>query len=86
MGPFGTIPQEHGHSRKGAKSDHIIQLNCRKVHNHAGYKKTEHEKQLRNKNDKLWLVTNISKCFGNVSKSIIRNNLDLYKRSEIYLI
>ena len=53
MVPFGTIPQEHGHSRKGAKSNQIIQLNCRKVHTQAGYKKREHEKQLRNKNDKL---------------------------------
>ena len=46
--------------------------------------------QPRNKNyplsDKLWLVATNSKSFVNGSKSIIRNNLRLYERSEIDLI
>ena len=46
--------------------------------------------QPRNKNyplsDKLWLIANNSKSFVNGSKSIIRNNLRLYERSEIDLI
>ena len=44
----------------------------------------------RNKNDppsdELWSVANNSKSFANGSKSIIRNNLGLYKHSDIYLI
>ena len=35
--------------------------------------------------DELWLIANDSKGFKNGSKSIIRNNLGLCKRSEIYL-
>ena len=46
--------------------------------------------QARNKNDPpfRWtiLIANNSKSFANESKSIIRNNLGLCKRSEIYLI
>ena len=36
--------------------------------------------------DKLWLIANNCKSFANRSKSIIRNNLGLCKRSEMYLI
>ena len=36
--------------------------------------------------DELWLIANNSKSFVNKSKSIITNNLDLRKSSEIYLI
>ena len=43
-----------------------------------------------NKNDppfrRTMIIANNSKSFANGSKSIIRNNLGLYKRSDIYLI
>ena len=38
--PFGTMPQEPSHPGMGAKSDHVIQLNCGEVHTHASYKTT----------------------------------------------
>ena len=34
------MPQEPWHRRKAAKSDRIIQLNCREVRSHASYKTT----------------------------------------------
>ena len=36
--------------------------------------------------DKLLSIANNSKSFENRSKSLIRNNLGLYKRYDIYLI
>ena len=36
--------------------------------------------------DELWSIANNSKSFANGSKSIIANNLGLYKLSDIYLI
>ena len=36
--------------------------------------------------EELSLIANNSKSFANGSKSIMRNNLGLCKRSEIYLI
>ena len=83
--PFGTMPQE-------LWPDCIIQLNCGEVHTHASYKTTKAWENFNNwgtkmilLSDKLWLITNNPKSFANGSKSIIRNNLGLGKRSEIYL-
>ena len=39
-GPFETMPQEPWHPGKGAKPDHVIQLNCGEVRTHASYKTT----------------------------------------------
>ena len=36
--------------------------------------------------DEPWSIANNSKTFTNGIKSIIRNNLDFYKPSDIYLI
>ena len=92
-GPFGTMPQEPWHPGKDAKPDCIIQLNCGEVHTHAGYKATRTCQNLNNRgtkmillSDELWSIANNSKSFANGSKSIIRNNLGLYKCSDIYLI
>ena len=38
VGPFGAMAQEPLHPGKGAKLDHIIQLNCGQVRTHASYK------------------------------------------------
>ena len=38
------------------------------------------------RSDELWLIANNSKSFANGNKSIIRNNLGLYKQFEIYFI
>ena len=90
-GPFGTIPQERWHPGKYAKLYRIIQLSCRKVHTHASCKTTRTWENLGNQGTKiilsgeLWSVANSSKSFANGSKSIIRNNLGLYKCSDIYL-
>ena len=91
--PFGIMPQEPWHSEKGAKLDHVIQLSCGEMHTHASYKATRTWKNFNNwgtkmilLSDELWSIANNSKSFANGSKSIIRNNLGLYKRSDIYLI
>ena len=77
---------------KGAKPDHIIQLNCGEVHTHAKYETTRTWENFNNQGTKvtllsneLWLIANNSKGFANRSKSMIRN-LGLCKHSEIYLI
>ena len=36
--------------------------------------------------DEIWLIANNSKSLANWIKSVIRNNLGLCKRSEIYFI
>ena len=36
--------------------------------------------------DELWSIANNSKSFANGTKLIIKNNLGLYKHSDIYLI
>ena len=91
--PFETIPQEPWHPGKGAKLDRVVQLNCGEVHTHASYKTTRTWENFNNRgtkmillSDELWSIANNSKSFANGSKSIIRNNLGLYKRSDIYLI
>ena len=68
-------------------------INCGEVHTYASYKTTRTWENFNNRgtkmillSDKLWLIANNSKSFANGSKSIIRNNLGLFKRSEIYLI
>ena len=92
-GPFGTMPQEPWHPGKDAKPDRVIQLNCGEVRTHASYKATRTWENFNNRgtkmillSDELWSIANNSKSFANGSKSIIRNNLGLYKRSDIYLI
>ena len=92
-GPFGAIPQEPRHLGKDAKPDHVIQLNCREMRTHASYKATrawENFDNLGTKvillSDELWSIANSSKSFANGIKLIIRNNLGLYNRSDIYLI
>ena len=73
-----TMPLEPWHPGKGAKSDHLIQLNCGEVHTHASYKTTrtlENFNKWRSKmillSDKLWLIANNSKTFAIGSKSEI---------------
>ena len=53
------MPQEPWHPGKDAKSDRIIQLNCREVHTHASYKTTRtwELQQLRNKLYKMNLLS-----------------------------
>ena len=91
--PFGTMPLEPWHPRKDAKLDCIIQLNCGEVHIHGSCKATRTWENFNNRgakmilfSDELWSIANNSKSFANGSKSIIRNNLGLYKCSDIYLI
>ena len=92
-GPFGTMPHEPWYPGKCAKQDSVIKLNCGEERTHASYKTTRTWENLNNQgtkmillSDKLWWITNKSKCFANGSKSIIENNLGLCKCSEIYLI
>ena len=92
-GPFETVPQEPWHPGKDAKADRVMQLNCREVHTHASYKATKTCENFNNRgrkvilfSDELWSIVYNSKSFANGSKSIIRNSLGLYKRSDIYLI
>ena len=87
------MPQEPWHPGKDAKPNQVIQLNCGEVRTHASYKATRTWENLNNQetkmillSDELWSIANNSKSFANGSKSIIRNNLGLYKRSDIYLI
>ena len=90
--PFGIMPEKPWHSCKSAKPDHI-QLNCREVRTHASYKTTRTWENFNRQGTKmiflsveLWLIANNSNSFENGSKSIIRNNLDSCKHSEIYFI
>ena len=85
-------PQEPWHSGKGAKPDHVIQLNHREVRTHASYKTTRTWENFDNRgtkmilfSDELWFIANNFKSFANRSKSIIRNNVALCERSESYL-
>ena len=62
------MPQKPWHPGKGAKLDHVIQLNCREVHTHASYKATRAWESFNNQEtkmillrDKLWLIANYSK-------------------------
>ena len=82
-GPFETMPHEPRHPGKGAKPDHVIQLNCREVYIRASYKTTRRWENFNNRgtknillSDEPWLVANNSKSFANRSKSI-SNNLGL---------
>ena len=81
------------HPGKDAKLHHVIQLNCGEVCIHASYKATRTWENFNNwgskrilLSDKLWSIANNSKSFENRSKSLIRNNLGLYKCYDIYLI
>ena len=87
------MPPEIWHPGKDAKPDCVIQLNCGEVYTHASYKSTRTWENFNNGgtkmillSDELWSIANNSKSFANGSKLIIRNNLGLYKRSDIYLI
>ena len=77
---------------KDAKPDCVIQLNWGEVSTHASYKATRTWEKFNNRGTKMILlsgkisITNNSKSFASGSKVIIRNNLGLYKRSDIYLI
>ena len=82
-GPFETMPHEPRHPGKGAKPDHVIQLNCREVYTCASYKTTRRWENFNNQgtknillSDEPWLIANNSKSFANRSKSI-SNNLGL---------
>ena len=91
-GPIGTMPQEPWHPGKVAKVDPIIQLNCGEACTHASYKVTRTwenynwETKMILLSYELWSIANNSKSFANGRKSIIRNNLELHKCSDIYLI
>ena len=69
----------------------VIQLNCREVRTYASHKTTRTWENFNNRgtrillSDKLWSIVITSKSFSNESKSVIKNNLGLCKRSEIYL-
>ena len=87
------MPQEPWHPGKGAKLDRVIQLNYGEVHTHASYKTTRTWENFNNRgtkmillSDELWSIANNSKSFANGSKSMIRNNVGLYKHSDIYII
>ena len=47
---------------------------------------TTDEKKMIVPSDELWLIADNSKSFANGSKSVIKNNLGLSKRSNTYLI
>ena len=73
--------------------DCIIQLKCGEMRSHASFKTARTWKSFNNRGTKifllseeLWLIANNSKSFENGSKSVRRNNLDLCKHSEIYVI
>ena len=92
-GPFGTMPQEPWHPGKDAKPNRVIQLNCGEVRTHASSKTTRTWENFNNQGTKMILlshelssIASNSKKFANGSKVIIRNNLGLYKRSDIYLV
>ena len=87
------MPQEPWHPGKDAKPDRVIQLNCGEVRTDASYKATRTWENFNNHgtkmillSDELWSVANNAKSFENGSKSTIRNNLGLDKRSDVYLI
>ena len=70
-GPFETMPQEPWHPGKGAKPDHVIQLNCGEVRTHASYKTTRTWEDFNNWGtkmnllwDELWLIANNSRVFN----------------------
>ena len=87
------MPQKPWHPGKDAKPDRVIQLNCGEVRTHASYKTTRTWENFNNQgtkniilSDKLWSTANNSNSFANAIKSIIKNNLVLYKLSDIYFI
>ena len=87
------MPQKPWHPGKDAKPDRVIQLNCGEVRTHASYKTTRTWENFNNRgtkiiilSDKLWSIANNSNSFAKASKSIIKNNLVLYKLSDIYFI
>ena len=51
-GPLETMPQEPWHPGKGARLDHIIQLNCGEVCTHVSYKRTRAWENLLRKEQK----------------------------------
>ena len=55
-GPFGTMPQEPQHPGKGAKSNCIIQHNCREVHTYTSYKTTRIWENFNNRGTKMSLL------------------------------
>ena len=85
--------QEPWHPGKDDKPDRVIQINWGEVRTHTSYKATRIWETVNNQetkmillSDELWSIANNSKSFENGSKSIIRNNLGLYKHADIYLI
>ena len=59
-------------ARHNAKPDHIIQLNCSKVHTHVSCKTTRTQESSNHRgtkmfllSDELWLITNNSKKIAN---------------------
>ena len=86
---FGIIPKEPWHT---GKPDCIIQLNCTEVPANVSYKTIRTWQNFNNRGTKiiiseeLWLIASSFKSFANESMSIIKNNLDLCKHFEIYLI
>ena len=66
-------------------------INCGEVRTYASHKTTRTWENFNNRgtrillSDKLWSIVITSKSFSNESKSVIKNNLGLCKRSEIYL-
>ena len=57
VGPFGTMPQEPRHPGKGAKPDHVVQLDCREVCTHANYKTTRTWENFNNRGTKMILLS-----------------------------
>ena len=84
------MPQEPWHPRKGAKPDRVIQSTAGKCASMQVINQPEHGRTSTIDEEKwssqLWSIANNSKSFANGSKSILRNNLGLYKLSDIYLI
>ena len=61
-GPFGTMPHATraltSWAGKGAKPDHVIQLNCGEVHTHAKYKTTRTWENFNNQGTKVTHFSN----------------------------
>ena len=79
------MPHKPWHLGKGAKWDHIFQLNCGEVHSRASYKTARTWENFNSwgakmilLSDKLWLIANNSKSLASRSKSIKRNDLVLW--------
>ena len=74
-GPIWNYAEKPWHPGKGAKPDHVIQLNCREVRTHASYETTRTSENFNNRGTKmiilseeLWLIANTSKSLTGVNQ------------------